>query len=390
MWHVGKLSTAAVMLVWAGLPLRGQTAAPETKTSIPVLQQQVAQHLQEQKPQLAIPVLRQIVGLAPKDVNAQANLGVLLHFQGQYAEAIPHLQAAVDLQGDLWRIHALLGMAEKRTGKAGEALPHLEQAFSNLEKEKIAIQVGLELIEIHAAAAQFEKALAVATRLGQLAPGEPNVLLATYQLARQTMDQAILNMALAAPESAEMHMLQASEFDREGNSAKAVGEYREAIKLNPGLPGVHFQLAEVMRTSADPGLNAQAQGEFEAAVKANPFDALAWRQLAGILTAKGDFKGAEEGYKKALAIQPGDADAKTGLAIVFISAGRQDEAMPLLESAVKDDPTNMTAHFRLSGLYRRAGRADDATREMDAFKHYQELKDKLGKVVVRRSSAGVQ
>jgi hypothetical protein len=40
----------------------------------------------------------------------------------------------------------------------------------------------------------------------------------------------------------------------------------------------------------------------------------------------------------------------------------------------------MVAHFRLSGLYRRAGRATDADRELEAFHHYQNLKDKLGKV----------
>ena len=388
MWHVGKLLmevTSALIVLSSWLPLLAQTA-PEAQTSIATLQQQVKRHLQEQKPELAIPVLRQIVLLDPKDVNAQANLGVLLHFQDKYDEAIPHLRAALQVQADLWRIHALLGMAEKRTGNPSEALPHLEQAFTHLEKDKIAIQVGLELIEVHAAAAQFEKALAVAVRLGQLAPGDPGILLATYQIARQTMDQAMLNMMLAAPDSAEMHMITAGELAREGNQTNAVGQYREAIRLNPSLPGVHFQLAELMRTSADPAISAQAEAEYKAALNTNPYDAMSWRQLGGIMTAKGDFNAAEEDYKKALALHPNDAEAKTGLAIALISTNRTDEALSLLESALKDDPTNITAHFRLSGLYRRAGRTADAAREMEAFRHYQELKDKLGKVVKRRDA----
>ncbi len=57
-----------------------------------------------------------------------------------------------------------------------------------------------------------------------------------------------------------------------------------------------------------------------------------------------------------------------------------DEAIPLLESAVKDDPTNVVAHYRLSGLYRRAGRTEDAQRELDAFNHYKELRETLEKV----------
>jgi tetratricopeptide (TPR) repeat protein len=364
--------------------------APDAQANIVSLERQVKQHLQEQKPQLAIPVLRQLVTLDPKNANAQANLGVLLHFQDKYEEAIPHLRAALLLQADLWRIQALLGMAEKRTGNPGEALAHLEPAFSHLDQDKIGIQVGLELIELHSAAAQFEKALAVAVKLGQLAPSDPRVLLATYQIARQTMDQAMLNMMLAAPDSAEMHMITAGERAREGNQTQAVAEYREAIRLNPSLPGVHFQLAELMRTSADPSISAQAEAEFKAALKTNPYDALSWRQLGGIMTAKGDFKAAEEDYRKVLALQPNDAEAMTGLAIVLISTNRSDDAMLLLESALKHDPTNMTAHFRLSGLYRRAGRTADAAREMEAFRHYQELKDNMGKVVKRRAAPANQ
>ena len=384
---MGMASALIVLFPWSALMAQ---PAPDAQTNIAALEQQVKQHLQEQKPQLAIPVLRQIVALDPKNVNAQANLGVLLHFQDKYEEAIPHLRAALLLQADLWRIEALLGMAEKRTGNASEALAHLEQAFPNLDKEKIGIQVGLELIELHAAAAQFEKALAITVKLGQMAPGDPHVLLATYQIARQTMDQAMLNMWLAAPDSAEMHMIMAGELAREGNQTSAIGQYREAIRLNPSLPGVHAELAELMRTSADPAISAQAEAEYKAALKMNPYDALSWRQLGGIMNAKGEFKAAEEDYRKALALQPNDAEAKTGLAIVLISTNRTDEAMSLLESALKNDPTNMTAHFRLSGLYRRAGRTDDAAREMEAFRHYQELKDKLTKVLKRRAGPAAQ
>ena len=77
--------------------------------------------------------------------------------------------------------------------------------------------------------------------------------------------------------------------------------------------------------------------------------------IGGIMTAKGDLKAAEEDYRKALALQPKDSDAKTGLAIVMISHQSDGRSHPLLESAVKDDPTNIVAHYRLSGLYRRAG-----------------------------------
>jgi tetratricopeptide (TPR) repeat protein len=377
-WLVARVGCAFIVsMPWLALVAQN---TQDSQAKVGALEQQIQKHLQEQKPELAIPLFREIISLEPKNVNAQANLGVLLFFQGNHAEAIPHLRAALELRPDLWKIEALLGIAEKRTGDPVRARSHLEEAFPKLDDQKIQIQSGLELIELHSASAQLDKAAAIAAKLGELAPQNPQILLAAYQVSRQTMYRSLLGMMLTAADSAEMHMIMGGELGREGDHAGAIAQYREAIRLNPMLPGAHFELAEQLRTSPDKALNDQAEGEYNAAIRVNQYDELSWRQLGGISAAKAEFKAAEEHYRRALALQPNDSDAKTGLAIVFISTNRQNEAIPLLESAVKDDPTNIVAHFRLSGLYRRAGRNTDAERELETFRHYQDLKDKLGEV----------
>jgi tetratricopeptide (TPR) repeat protein len=352
----------------------------DVQQKIGALQQQSEKYLQEQKPQLAIPVLREIVSLDPNNLNAHGNLGVLLFFQGSYPEAIPHMRAALQLKPDLWRVEALLGIAEKRTGDTKEAQQDLERAFSNLDDKKIRIESGLELIELDSAAAQLDKALSVAAKLEELAPQDPQVLFVANQISRQIMDESLLSMMMVAPDSAEMHMIMAGELGRQGDHTNAIAQYREAIRLKPMLPGARFLLAEQLRTSPDAALNAQAEDEYKAAIQVNQYDELSWRQLGGIMAAKSDFKTAEEDYKKALALQPKDSDAETGLAIVLISLNQTTEAIALLESAEKDDPSNIVAHYRLSVLYRRAGRTADAQRELDTFNHYKDVKDKLGKV----------
>ena len=386
---VGTLvsKTGFALIVWLPWLALAAQNAPDVQQKVGALEQQVQKHLQDQKPQLAIPVLRDIVSLDPKNLNAQGNLGVLLFFEGSYAEAIPHMRAAIELQPELWRIVALLGIAQKRTGDLSAAQNDLERAFSNLGEPKIQIQAGLELIEIYSASARLDRALSVAVRLQELAPENPQILFVTYQISRQMMDQSLLNMMMVAPDGAETHMMMANELGRRGDAANAIAQYREAIRLNPMLPGARFELAEQLRTSSDPALNAQAEDEYKAAIQANQYDAKAWRQLGGIMAAKGDFKAAEEHYRKALALQPQDAEAKTGLAIVLISANQTSEAISLLESAVKDDPTNTAAHFRLSGLYRRAGRTADAKREMDAYQQYKDLKDKLDRTYKQLAGA---
>ena len=368
--------TAVFLLPWLVLAQNPQ----DIQQKIGALELQLQKYLQDQKPELAIPVLREIVSLDAKNINGQANLGVLLYFQGNYAESVPHLRAALELQPGLPRIEALLGIAEKRTGDPQAAQKHLEHALSGLDDKKIQLQAGVELIELYSAATQFEKALAVAGRLQEFDPQNPQIVLITYELSRQLMDQSLLTLMVSAPDSAEMHMIMGNELGRQGDHSNSAIQYHEALKLNPVLPGAHFELAEQLRTAADPALNAQAEDEYKAAIKVNPNDALSWRQLGGIQQAKGAFKAAEEDYRKALALQPRDAESKTGLAIVLISIGKTDEATGLLESAIKDDPTNLVAHFRLSTIYRRAGRAADAQRELDTFHHYEDVKNKLGKI----------
>jgi tetratricopeptide (TPR) repeat protein len=380
--HVRNLVSRTGCILVVSLPWLALMAqnAQDVQPKVGALEQQAQRYLQEQKPQLAIPVLREIVSLDPKNLSAQGNLGVLLSFQGNYAEAIPHMRAALQLQPNLWRIEALLGIAEKRTGDLREAQNDLERAFPNLDEKKIQIQAGLELIELYSASAQLDRALSVVVKLQGLAPEDPQILSVMYQLSRQAMDQSLLGMMMAAPDSAEMHMIMANELGRQADQANSIAQYREAIRLNPMLPGAHFELAEQLRNSSDPALNAQAEDEYKAAIQVNQYDEKSWRQLGGIMAAKGDLKAAEEDYRKALALQPKDSDAKTGLAVVLISMNRTNEAISLLESAVKDDPTNIAAHYRLGLLYRRAGRTADSQHEMDTSQHYKDVRDKLDRV----------
>src|SRR5437763_12974927 len=89
--------TLMVSVAWAGLVAQ---QAEDVQNKIGALEQQAKEYLQDQKPQLAIPVMSEIAALDPKNLNAQANLGVLLFFQGKYAETMPHMPAALELKPD--------------------------------------------------------------------------------------------------------------------------------------------------------------------------------------------------------------------------------------------------------------------------------------------------
>src|SRR6185437_5081714 len=48
-------------------------------------------YLRQKQPALAIPELEAAAALEPDSVDVQANLGVLLFFQGKFGQAVPHL-----------------------------------------------------------------------------------------------------------------------------------------------------------------------------------------------------------------------------------------------------------------------------------------------------------
>src|SRR6266403_4311833 len=145
--------------------------------SVPSHQQQVEEHsrkaqeyLRENRPDLAVPEFKAIVALEPNNADARGNLGVLLFFQGAYADAIPQLRAALKMQPSLWKIQALLGIAEKRTGDVHAATGDLEKAFPKLKEQKIRIDTRMELIDIYAKSGEMDKAAATGNALRELNP----------------------------------------------------------------------------------------------------------------------------------------------------------------------------------------------------------------------------
>ena len=98
-----------------------------------------------------------------------------------------------------------------------------------------------------------------------------------------------------------------------------------------------------LRASPDPAMNAQAADEYKAAVEENQYDGEGMVQPGRRRREKGDFKTAEEDYRKALALQPKDADAETGIGHCDDLDQSIGRALPILESAVKDDPTDIVA-----------------------------------------------
>jgi len=372
---------AYFLVVLLGLSGAGSIAAQSDGGS---KEQQVQQHeqrahelLSQKKPELAAKEFAAVLAVDPKNLDAQANLGVLLYFQKDYAGAEPHLRYAVDQQPDLTKIRTLLAMCERHLGKTDAARAEFETVVSQLKEPALQAEAGLQLIELYTATGDLAKAAGVVAILRESSPTDPRILYAAYRIYTDLAGEALLDMSVAAPNSGQMHQAMAHELGRIGDIPGAVADYRAALAADPQLPGIHFELAEALHSSPETKLKEEAEQEYRAAVADNALDEKALTRLGDIVAEKGNLDEAEKYYKQALAIVPGDADAKVGLAFVYDQRNNPAAALPLLEAAIAADPGNIMAHYRLSTVYRALHRPDDAKRELAEYKKYKDLKEKL-------------
>jgi tetratricopeptide (TPR) repeat protein len=357
-------------------------AIPCFSQNSPSRQEQIESHLrqakaylQQNKPDLAAAEFKAIVALDPKNADARGNLGVLLFFQGAYADAIPQLRAALKLQSNLWKIQALLGLAEKRTGDSNAAIGDLQKAFPNLQEQKIRVETGMELIDSYSTAGDLAKAAPIISELREMDPTNAELIYTAYRIYSDLLDETRLSLILVAPNSARVHQMMAHELARQGHTDEAIANYREALKIDPNASGVHFELAEML--NSEPSRRDEAEKEYQAALAGNPRDEKSECKLGDLAAVQGNAKAAVGYYEAALKLDPNDSEALIGLAKSDMTVNEPEKALPLLEQATKLDPTSAVAHFRLSTLYRKMGRTEDANRELAEYQKYKNMKEKL-------------
>ncbi|MGA8044260.1 MAG: tetratricopeptide repeat protein [Terracidiphilus sp.] len=333
--------------------------------------------LREKRPDLAIPELQAAVSIAPDNLQAQANLGVLLFFAGKPADAIPHLRFAVDRQPDLAKLRGILGIAELRTQQIAQGRTDAEAAFPLVTEEKFKTELGLELVSSYTQSVDLEQAARILAELRKVASSSPEVLYAEYRTYSDLSGEAMLELSMVAPNSAQMHQLLAHEQLKQGNTNAAIIEYRKAIAIDDRLPSVHYELAEVLHSASDPSIKKEAVEEYRIALQQNPNDEKSLCRLAEVELQSGNSKQAYADYLRATLLQPTDADAKLALAQILIDTDKPLDALSVVEDALRLEPTNPVAHYRMSILYKKAGRMEEAKREVELYKQYKDAKEKL-------------
>ena len=178
-------------------------------------------------------------------------------------------------------------------------------------------------------------------------------LAGSYGSRGDYFDKAVDNYWLAMKEdpSAGFIAEELSDFFiQSGRLRDGVTQAEDLLKKDPANLNARRVLARVyMRLIGDREHNQidetmvkKALDQFQKIVAANPKDLESWIMLGQLEKISGNSNEAMAAYQKALALDSGNQDALTGLALVYSDLGENAKAADLLNKVAQKDPSTRT------------------------------------------------
>lgn len=275
-------------------------------------------------------------------------------------------------------------------GHCAEAMPLLENAMRDASTQmEVKRSVSLAGVRCSMLLNQQIDAMSFLGWLQQAYPKDPEVLFLAVHVFSELSQRNSRELMNTAPDSPLVIQLNAENFEKQGDLAKAVAEYRILLERAPDKPGIHYRIGGLILAMAGTPANAQdARKEFEAELKVNPQSAGAEYYLGELAREDNKLPEAIEHYSRATTLYPGFAEAYFGLGRSLLDSDKTADAVAPLETAVKLAPDNPTAHLALATAYQRLGRGDDAKREFALQKSTEEKLNQTTKLL-RKNVSGV-
>ncbi|HLF47231.1 MAG TPA: tetratricopeptide repeat protein [Chitinophagaceae bacterium] len=147
---------------------------------------------------------------------------------------------------------------------------------------------------------------------------------------------------------------------------KAIGYFEDAIKKDSNYAAAYSGLADTYLTLYDYGLMSidestlKAKDAAQRALMINENLAEAHNSLAHINLHEWKWESAEEGFRKAITLDPGYILAHHWYALCLTAVGKTNEAVTQMEKARELDPLSTRINADLGMAYLSAGRYDEA------------------------------
>ncbi|MBL8825995.1 MAG: tetratricopeptide repeat protein [Planctomycetaceae bacterium] len=259
---------------------------------------------------------RQIIAAAPQTADAWQLLGALDFQQGRHAEAVAHIQRALDLGSRHTGLYNNLGAALRALGRNDEAI--------------VALRQSLDLDPRNAGAwNNLGNALKETGQLDQVQ--------AAYQRAVE-LD----------PKLADAHDNLARLFQHQHAIDRAIHHYRQSVLYKPHNPRSHNNLGTLLLLA---GQREEALRAFDTAINQQPGYARGWNNRGTALRELGRPMEAEEAFRRAIELDATLFEAANNYGEVLGVQGRADEGLAILQRVVEQAPDQAPIHSNFVMLH---------------------------------------
>jgi tetratricopeptide (TPR) repeat protein len=257
------------------------------------------------------------------------------------------------------------GLNLAKGGHCEEALPLLRKSAPKLTDKDLKREVGFAGVRCAMAYNRPDAAVEFLRLLNREFPHDPDVLYVSVHTYSDLSTWAAQDLAATAPNSYQARELNAESLELQGKWDQAASEYQHILKENPRIPGIHFRVARLLLSKPNPGptVAEDAKRELLQEIEIDPNNAGAEYVLGELARQESQWPDAIGHFTRAAKLDTGFGDAYLGLGVSLLSAKQFSDAVPPLETAVKLEPRNPSAHYNLAMAYNRTGRKQDADRE---------------------------
>lgn len=356
----------ALALVPACLPAPAQTSSSDAQQRSAIALQQEGRLAEAEA------VWQAVFKSHPTDAEACAAIGFLESQQHRYPQAVRYYSKAAALNPGLPGLQMNLGLALFKATRMNEAagvfLPLYREANpDSADAQRLRLLIGMAdyAAGSYAAAVSFLRE-AIARDPQNL----PYRLVLAHSCLWSEQYQCVLDvyheiLSINA-ESAEADMLAGEAYDEMRDDSDAIQQFRNAVKMDPKYPGVHFGLGYLLWCKND--LTEAAQ-QFQLEADNVPGDAQTLAYWGDSELRLNHPEAARPLVERALKIDDSQELAWLDLGILDAGAGRNQEALRELKRAERLAPSDSQAHWRLARLYLKMGMRSEAQAEFAKTKN---------------------
>jgi tetratricopeptide (TPR) repeat protein len=308
--------------------------------------------------------LRTALAAAPGSFTANHQLGALYLATGRFAESVPLLLAAYQIDPANQENEYDLAQAYERSGDLVRARDHANRLRARQETARL----HHLLAEIDEKAGDALSAVREDEQAVRLDPSEENYFAWGSELL---LHRAVWQAAEVFLEGSKAHPASARMLVGLGTAQFSGALYQEASTslcaasdLNPADPEPYLFLGRIQMAAPSPLSCIESHlARFLAQQPANPL--ASYYSAVALLKREPDAQArAQELLRKAVTLDPRCAPAFLELGILAFSQRQPQAAIENYLQAIQADPHLAEAHYRLAMAYDRMGMADKAKAEL--------------------------